>query len=218
MPASFTLTLDTTGPQGVTGALNGGAAYATSATGVHLTSSSTSTDVAQMKVWGDVAGGPLTEAAASWVTYEADHIIALLAGDGSKSIHFKLRDDVLNESATVDLAITLDTTAPTYTVTGPDVNKVSEQATKDTASFSFTPDSHIQAWKVKVVPSTSSLENAGTTIPTTAGSTNMTGGATASGTPVNCTIKGTDLKTASAGDGDKIVKVFVQDDAGNWSV
>jgi hypothetical protein len=32
------------------------------------------------------------------------------------------------------------------------------------------------------------------------------------------TIKGTDLETASAGDGAKTVKVFVQDLAGNWSV
>jgi hypothetical protein len=68
-----------------------------------------------------------------------------------------------------------------------------------------------------VVPSSGSAHTAGTTIPATAGSTNTTGGSLAATTNQSVTIKGTDLETASAGDGDKIVKIFAQDAAGNWS-
>jgi hypothetical protein len=46
----------------------------------------------------------------------------------------------------------------------------------------------------------------------------MSGASGTSSTVVNCKIYGADLATASAGDGDKIIKVFVQDVAGNWSV
>ena len=37
-------------------------------------------------------------------------------------------------------------------------------------------------------------------------------------TGITSVIDGRDLETASAGDGVKVVKVFVKDDAGNWSV
>ena len=69
-----------------------------------------------------------------------------------------------------------------------------------------------------VVPSVSSEHTAGTQIPTTGGSTNMSGNTqTAASTAVNCTIYGADLETASSGDGTKIIKVFAKDLNGNWS-
>jgi hypothetical protein len=37
-------------------------------------------------------------------------------------------------------------------------------------------------------------------------------------TGIDSMIDGRDLETASAGDGTKIVKVFVRDDANNWSI
>ena len=37
-------------------------------------------------------------------------------------------------------------------------------------------------------------------------------------TNIQVTITGTDLETASPGDGAKIVKVFVKNEAGTWSV
>ena len=37
-------------------------------------------------------------------------------------------------------------------------------------------------------------------------------------TAINVTIKGADLATASSGDGTKIIKVFVKNAAGTWSV
>lgn len=74
------------------------------------------------------------------------------------------------------------------------------------------------AYKVKVVPASGSLHTEGTQIPLTAGSTNMSGAAVSGGASVTSTIKGTDLKTASAGDDEKEIKIFGQDAAGNWSV
>jgi hypothetical protein len=225
MTATFNLTLDTTGPGGVAASINSGATYAVDVN-VLLAITTTDTDTTgyQVKIWGDVdtafnANIQATEGASSWITLATPHAVKLSSGDGAKNLTVRLRDDVWNESATASDSITLDTTAPTINVTaGPTPTKISKIATKDVSAFSFSPSDDIVAYKVKVVPSTGSLHTAGTQIPTTAGSTNMSGGAVTGGTTVSCTINGTDLETASAGDGPKIVKVFGQDAAGNWSV
>jgi hypothetical protein len=87
------------------------------------------------------------------------------------------------------------------------------------ASFSFQVDQVFDEYKVKVVPSSGSLESAGTLIPTTNGSTNMSGsaGGYPATTNINSTIDGRDLELADAGDGTKVVKIFVRDPSGNWS-
>lgn len=225
MTASFVLTLDTTGPQGVGGTINSGAAYSTSRS---VTLGPTTTDAVttgyQIKIWGDVdptadANVQTTEAASTWITLTASMAVTLSTGDGVKNLTWRLRDDVWNQSATATDSITLDTTSPVPTVdTGPTPSKVSKIAGKDTASFTWHSDTDYQSYSVRVVPSTSSDHTAGTEIPTTAGSTNTGSGSGTAATEVTTTIKGTDLETASAGDGDKIVKVFVQDLAGNWSI
>lgn len=221
----FNLTLDTTGPQGVTSNINSGASYATAQiVTVAIGTSDGVTTGYQMKLWGNVdpaydANVQATEGASAWVAYATSKQVKLLTGDGSKTVYVKVRDDVLNESAQVSYTITLDTNLPVATISsGPDVTKVSKIATKDTCTISFTVDTHVQSWKVKVVPATNSLESTGTQIGITNGSTGVTGGALASATPQTVSIKGADLEVASAGDGAKIVKVFVQDDAGSWSV
>lgn len=221
----FNLILDTTAPAGVTVSINAAAAYATAQL-VNLTigTSDGVTTGYQMKIWGTVdtaydANVQATEGASAWITYATSKQVKLAAGDGTKTIFVKIRDDVLNESAQASGSITLDTTLPTVSISaGPDVTKVSKISTKDTCTLSFTADSHIQAWKVKVVPSSSSIESAGAQIGTTYGSTGVTGGALAASTPQAVTIKGADLEAASSGDGTKIIKIFIQDDAGNWSV
>ena len=80
-------------------------------------------------------------------------------------------------------------------------------------------DIAFEEYKVCVVPATSSTQEAGTVIPTTAGSINTSGseGGYEADTNIQVTITGTDLKTASSGDGTKIVKVFVRNAAGTWS-
>lgn len=222
MANNFTVTLDTTGPSSPSISYP---AYATAQLiTVTISTGDGVTTGYQMKIWGDVDGAydanvqPL-EANSAWMTYATSKQVKLSATDGNKTVYLKLRDDVLNESAQASDMITLDTTKPIPSITvGPDVTKVSKIATKDTIQLSFQSDQAIVAWKVKAVASTSDTESMGTQIPTTAGSTNVTGGALAATTNQAVTIKAADLETASPGDGAKIVKVFVQDAAGNWSV
>ena len=75
-------------------------------------------------------------------------------------------------------------------------------------------------YKVCVVSATSATQADGVVIPTTAGSSNTSGsdGEYEADTNIQVTIKGTDLETASSGDGVKTIKVFAQNAAGTWSV
>lgn len=224
MAAFFNVVLDTTGPGGTSLVLAGGANYTAirGITGTIATSDGDTTGY-QMKIWGSVDNSidsniQTTEGASTWIAYSTSQAITLSTGDGLKTVNLKIRDDVWNESSTSD-TITLDSTLPVITISaGPDVAKVSKIAGKRIVSFSFTTDSDLIAYKVKVVPSSGSLESAGTLVPTTNGSTNTSGGSVASGGTVNVTIDGRDLELASAGDGTKIIKVFGQDVASNWSV
>lgn len=224
MPANFQLVLDTTGPQGVGGKLNGDDTY-TNVRGVTLAATTTDPDTTgyQIKVWGDVdpaanANIQPLEADSSWITLTAAVAVQLSAGDGTKNVTWRLRDDVWNTSATATDQIVLDTAVPVVTISaGPDVAKVSKIAGRDTATVTWASDSDYQDYVVKVVPNGSSDHNAGTAIPTAAGSTNVGGAAGTAAAPVTTAIHGADLEAASAGDGAKTVKVFVQDLAGNWS-
>lgn len=232
MANNFTLTLDTLAPASPFLELNSGATYATAQliTATISTSDSATTGYTY-KLWGDLdltqaqtdgiissSATAVDEASAQWLTYTTSKQIKLSAGDGAKTIYLKIRDDVYNISAQASASITLDTTVPIVTISGPDVAKISKQSGKNTCTFSFTVDSDIQAYKVKVVASAGAANSTGTAIDTTNGSTNMSGGSVTKGATVTCTINGTDLETASAGDGAKIIKVFAQDLAGNWSV
>lgn len=221
----FTLRLDTTGPANPSVVINNGSAYATTNL-VTLTigTSDSSTSGYQMKIWGNVDKSydtkiQDTEANSDWQTFATTKQVKLASGDGNKSVYVKLRDDVYNESAQVSDSIILDTTKPVVTIAGPDVSVVSEKSGKNKANFSFTVDSDFVEYKVKVVSSAGSSHDTGTQIGTANGSTNM--GGTIQGkadTAIQCTLDASDLKSASAGDGNKIVKVFVKDAAGNWSV
>lgn len=234
MPGTFQLVLDTLGPQGVTLVLDAGNPTFTLDRVVTAIPGTSSGDAVVMKIWGDVdpaadANVQATEGASTWVTF-ANRDITVAAGDGLKTINVRLRDDVGNTSSVATDTVTLDTTAPTITITaGPSTTqggnppKISKQAGWDDASVTWQPDSDVQAYKVKVVPSTGADQSQGTMIPTAGGSTNVNVASdgsvkVASGTPVTTHIKGTDLETASAGDATKQLKIFVQDMAGNWSV
>lgn len=223
MATNFLLELDTTAPAGVTVSIDSGATYTTDVD-VSVAIASSSPDAAMVKIYGDVdnafdADIQTTEGASSWKTLSSPHAVRVSTGDGVKTVRVKVRDDVLNVSSEATDTITLDTSAPIPDVTsGPTPSKISKISTKDTASFNWSPDVAITAYKVKVVSSSGAAHSTGTQIPTTAGSTNMSGGAVAGAGSVTSTINGTDLETASGGDGNKIVKVFVQDAAGNWSV
>lgn len=217
MASFFNLILDTLAPSGLSLIINGGAQYTTS-TNVELNISCTDVDTTgyQMKIWG--IDGATNEAQASWETFTSSKVVALPSGDGLKTVYIKVRDDVYNESASASASITLNSSIPTVTITGPDVTRISKVSPRNIASFSFMADCSFVEYKVKVVPSVSSLESAGTTIQVSNGSTNMSGtGTFKANTPINCTITGADLEQASAGDGSKIIKVFIKNEAGTWS-
>ena len=219
MASFFIFFLDTLAPSGLTLKLNAGAQYATSNTvTASIAVSDTTTTGYQMKIWGIKAAD--TEDKASWETFAASKSLVLTDGDGLKTVHIKVRDDVGNESAAVTASITVNTAVPVVTITGPDKSKISKVTGFDVCAFSFTSDVDFEEYTVRVVPSESSLNTAGTQIPVTGGSSNTSGnaGGYKKNTAINVTINGADLETASAGDGVKIVKVFVKNVAGTWSV
>lgn len=229
--SSFNLVLDTTAPQGASLSLNGGALYSTNSVNAVLHTSDSPTTGYQIKIWGDVdttanASIQTTEGASSWISPtwtsgDATQALTLSTGEGSKTINAKIRDDVWNETSTLTQSITVDATAPVITIqSGPDVTKVSKVSGKRTVTVAWQADSHLQAYEVALVANSGSLRGTGTVIATTNGSTNVSGGATNATTNVTTTIDGRDLEVAAGGagnDGTKVIKIFGQDDAGNWS-
>lgn len=220
MASFFTLTLDTIAPAGLTLSINSGATTVTSA-GVTLGLSVSDGDTTgySMLIYGDIGAGVL-EGAATWEAYSATKSITLKTGDGSKTVKAKVKDDVGNVSAEATVTVTLDTTVPVVTITGPDHAKISSVSGSNESVFSFTSDSAFTEYKVLKVPATSSTHATGTAIGTTNGSTNMAAtGSFAASTPISCTINGADLSAAVSGvNAAYIIKVFVKDAAGLWSV
>lgn len=219
MASYFNLNLDTTAPSGLTLVINDGALYATStAVTLAIGLSDGETNGYQMKIWG--VEGAADEGSASWETFAASKSVNLTSGDGLKTVHVKVRDEVGNESASVADDITLNTAVPVVTVTGPDKSKISKVSGFNKAIISFTADVEFAEYKVCVVPQNASTQDAGAVIPTTGGSVNTSGstGSYPASTPIQVTILGADLEAASSGDGVKIVKVFVKNAAGTWSV
>ena len=218
MASYFNLTLDTLAPQGLTIKLNNGSQYTTNKTvqlAVNVTDESA--DGYQMKVWG--INGVANESDATWETLANIKNVTLSTGDGLKTVYVKVRDDVYNETAAASATITLDTSVPAVTIIGLDVSKISKTSPKDVATFSFTSDTAFTEYKIKVVPSNSSLHDAGVQIGTANGSTNMSAtGTFKASTAISCKVYGKDLEAASSGDGEKIIKVFVKNAHGTWSV
>ena len=221
----FYLTLDTTAPANPSISLDGGAQYASQqlVTATISTSDGVTTNY-QMLIWGAVdvshnANIQTLEGGSTWISYNTSQQIKLSSGDGSKTIYIKIRDDVHNVSSQASDSIVLDMTVPTVTITGPDVAKISKIAGKNVSSFSFTSDTDYVEYKVKVVGTTGATQDTGAVIGTVNGSVNMSATGTFTGaTPIESQINGTDLELAASGDGQKIIKCFVRDSAGNWSV
>ena len=229
-PSFVTIDLDTTGPQSVSISIDGGALYVTDAEGdCVLTLTSPDADTTHVKIYGDVddAFAPTqyraAEGDAPWVPIAATKNIRLSSGDGSKTVRAKFRDDVDNVSDEATDSVTLATDLPEVTVmSGPTPDKISKNTGKRVSNLVWQSDQQYDAYKVKLVPADSSPHTAGTQILTTNGSTNVSGSTAnqPADTNVSTDIDGADLEVAAGGpgnDGDKIVKVFVQNDAGLWS-
>lgn len=218
MASFFRLILDTLAPAGVQILINSGAQYTTTRNvNLEISTSDSDTTGYQMKIWG--IDGVDSEKDASWETFSNSKTVTLTDGDGLKAVYLKVRDDVCNESSAASASITLNTAVPAVTITGPDVSRISKTSPKNVCSFSFVCDVAFVEYKVKVVTAASSLQDTGVQIPTSGGSTNMSGsGSFYANTAIQCKINGADLEAASSGDGEKIIKVFVKNSAGTWSV
>lgn len=107
-----------------------------------------------------------------------------------------------------------DTTAPvTAIISGPTLTRISRVSGKDVFEFDWQSNEAFVSYKVKVVPATDSIHSAGTLVeqdvsPASGGLANTT---------YTANITDDELVAADPSDGAKIVKVFVQDAAGNWS-
>lgn len=218
MATYFNLVLDTTAPSGATFAVNAGASYANVEDVVgNFHTDDIDTTGYQVKLWGDVDDA--ADESAAWVAYADSVPFQLVPGDGVKTVNARIRDDVGNETGILTAVIRLDTALPVPAITVAFIpTKISKVTGWEITTGAFAPNLDIQAWKIKVVPSTNSLHDAGTTIPTDHGSIDTSGGALAADANQPVTITGADLEAASAGDGAKIVKIFIQGLSGNWSV
>lgn len=222
----FTLTLDTIGPANPSISFVSGSYANQQLQNINIGTTDSPTTGYQMKIWGDVdvafdTNIQATEGASTWITYSATKQIKLSTGDGNKTVYAKIRDDVNNESSIVSQLMVMDTTLPIVTiVAGPDITKISENPGKDTSQIGWQSDSIFDEYQIRYVPSLESDHLAGVLVPTTAGSVNTSGavGNYPALTTIITTIKGTDLKTASPGSGDKLLKIFVKDKAGNWNI
>lgn len=223
MASYINIILDTNSPANPSLSINGGSTFATNQlVNLSIGTSDAVTTGYQMKIWGDVdetydTSIKKAEADSQWMSFASMKQIKLSTGDGLKPINLRIRDDVYNESSVASDDITLDTALPSVNVGSPDVNKISKKAGKDAVSFTFNSATTFTEYKVKFVSSAGAIESAGVQIPTTAGSTNVQGTGTFN-SPITVTIKGADLQTASNSDGNKIIKVFVKNQAGTWSV
>lgn len=216
--------LDTTAPSNPYVNINGGATYSNSQlVSVSLGTSDIDTTGYQMKIWGTVDKAYDTniqdsEATSQWISYSDSKQVKLSTGDGNKQISVKIRDDVYNESSVAQDNISLNTAIPTVNVGAQDAFKISKKEQKNIVSFTFSSPEQFEEYKVKVVTSTGAIESSGTLIGTVNGSQNIAGNTGGYTNPITVTITGQDLELASSGDGSKIIKVFVKNSAGTWSV
>lgn len=103
----------------------------------------------------------------------------------------------------------LDTTAPTISVSNLSATKISRVSGKDITYVSFTVNEDCQAWKAKLVSSSGATHTEGTLVDD--------GTDIPADTLFVFDITDDELVDAGGLEGTNTIKVFVQDDAGNWS-
>lgn len=111
---------------------------------------------------------------------------------------------------TVTYTPSADSTPPVPNITSASSLRMSRVAGKDVYNYSFTANEACSAWQLRLVPAANSPNTAGTLI--------ESGASVASGATVSGSVTDDELVTAGGVSGDNIVKVFLQDTAGNWSI
>jgi hypothetical protein len=228
MTSYFTLQLDSAPPANPVILLNGGA-VSTGDLIVLATLSSPdydggALDVAEMLIWGDVdpTGDALiqpSQANSTWRVFQPGIPIVLSAGAGSKNIYAQIRDDVHNTTVTFSATIIYDPTIPVVSITrGVTKDKISLQTLYNEVDFTWQSNQDYQSYEVRVVGSVDDPRGSGVVIPNLGGSINTQGGSGTANTTVLTTVYGADLQSASPGDTLKLIKVYVQNLSGTWSV
>lgn len=240
MASYINLTLDTTGVTPLQMLINDGAARCAS-TSVKVTITLAEEDMEyadsySMAFFGDVVGS------GEWMKFAYEKNITLTEGDGAKEVIVVIRDDVHNEGEPAGDTITLHASVPVVTVSGPSVARISGKEGKDVTTFTFTADKPIHSFRVVAAESINVLHDDATskTLPTLHGSRvtvvndsgetvainseeelylNLGGlGKFAAGKEFTVTLYANDICEISPEDGVKLIKVFVKEYDGNWSV
>lgn len=248
MSSYVNITLDTTGPQGVSVCINSDEERTSDKQfSLKILCADSDTTNYQMKIWSEVMEFN-TEESAQWEDYSSDKIITFfndIYEDKTVTVYVKLRDDVWNESeiASDDIEVYIEN--PTVTITSVSRTKIStipandydaeidKLFPKNSSLITFTVDKECDELMVMVVQDINAAydDSANVLIPTT-GSSNiknadseiLTG---SDGMHIEnvfqsghyrAYIKGADLEAASAGDGIKIIKIFAHDPNGKWSI
>jgi hypothetical protein len=106
--------------------------------------------------------------------------------------------------------LTSDTTPPTVNVTSGPTAKLSDEVGKNSYSYSFQADEACQAYEIRVVADAGDSRDEGTLV--------ESGGAISANTTINGSVTYAELNAAGqGGEGQKILKFFARDTAGNWS-
>lgn len=181
-------------------------------------------DIEDMKIWGDVDPNydpsiQVAEGDSRWMLFIPWVNVVLSAGNGLKTIHATVRDAVGNEttvSATVTLA--LDSVPTVTMLSTPAKARYGLTAGFDTFECSWRSDQAFTEYVVTTVTNINDEHDASGTVAITGG-TNLAGtGTWTAGERITSSFTTTQLLTASPGDGPKIVKAFVKNAKGVWSV
>lgn len=107
-----------------------------------------------------------------------------------------------------------DTTPPIPDIISVTATKISRVPGKDALEINWQADEAFQAYQIRVVPDASSPVTAGTLVEE---DQNPLSGGDAS-TVYTATVTDDEVVNADPAEGSKIIKIFTQDLAGNWSV
>lgn len=112
--SGFELHLDTTAPSNPTFIINNGSGSSNNQlVTAHLAHADYPVTAGyQIKIWGSVDASydpniNTAEETSQWVAFSSTRMVKLSQYSGSKNLHAKIRDDVWNETATLDVVVTL---------------------------------------------------------------------------------------------------------------
>ena len=118
--------------------------------------------------------------------------------------------DATPESRTFTVAVPTDTTPPLPNVGAPSLPRISRQPGKDSTDIPVTTDEQVDAYEARIAPTTDATRAQGVLLKSAS---------IAATSSFIVSITDDDIIAAEGAviEGDKIIKVFVKDIAGNWS-